>query len=145
MRNNRNGITVTSITVYIMLFFMFTTVTTIISSRFNDNLFKDRGTAINITAINKLEYNLLKSADESYDVEISKDENKTTITFSNFDKYVFDNENDIILKNGGKLVEFVTNVAVNIENKIINIDITVNKYTNKLQRNIRINIPLMES
>ena len=48
---SKRGITVTSIMVYVLLFFAFTTIATVISSRFNKNLFNDRGNAINITAI----------------------------------------------------------------------------------------------
>ena len=145
MRNNKKGITVTSITVYVILFFMFTTITTIISSRFNENLFNDRGMAINVTAINKLEYNLLKSADESFDVKLKVEDKKTTIMFSNSDEYIVDLDKHVIYKNGGKLVNFVKECSVNVENDIITFDITVNKYTNNIRRIIKINIPLIES
>lgn len=138
-KNNKRGITVTSIVVYVMLFFMFTTITITLSSRFNQNLFNDRGTAINITAMNKLEYNLLESADSSYNVVGSFDTNKTILTFSNSDRYVFDNEKHIIYKNGGKLIEFVKECKVNLIDNVIDIDVTLNKYTNELTRNIKIN------
>ena len=141
----KRGITVSSIVVYVILFFTFTTVTTIISSRFNKNLFDDRGTAINITAINKLEYNLLKSSDESYNVTTTVNGNVTTVTFSNLDVYVFDLDNNIIYKNGGKLVKFVTACSVSVADNIMQIDLTVNKYTNQLQRNIKISIPVSEA
>lgn len=139
-KNNKRGITVTSIVVYVMLFFMFTTITITLSSRFNQNLFNDRGTAINVTAMNKLEYNLLESADSSYNVVGSFDTNKTILTFSNSDKYVFDMDKHIIYKNGGKLIEFVKECKVNLIDNVIDIDITLNKYTNEVTRNIKINI-----
>ena len=145
MRNNKKGITVTSITVYVILFFMFTTITTIISSRFNENLFNDRGMAINVTAINKLEYNLLKSSDESFDVELKVEDKKTTITFSNSDKYTVDLDKHVIYKNGGKLINFVDDCTVEVKNHVMIFDITVNKYTNNIRRSIKINIPLNES
>jgi len=140
----KRGITVSSIVVYVILFFAFTTITTVISSRFNKNLFNDRGTAINITAINKLEYNLLSSSNESHNVETVVNGNKTTVTFSNGDVYVFDLDNNTIYKNGGKLVEFVIKCDVTVVDKILNLDITVNKYTNQIERNIKINIPIVE-
>lgn len=141
MRNNKKGITVTSITVYIILFFMFTTITTIISSSFNEDLFKDRGTAINITAINKLEYNLLKSADESDNIKGNVQGNKTILTFSNSDVYTFDGDKNIIYKNGGKLVGFVKDFEIKLIDNILDMDITLNKYTNEVSRNIKINCP----
>lgn len=135
---SKKGITMTSIMVYVVLFFAFTTIATMISSRINKNLFNDRGNAINITAINKLEYNLLKSANESYNVDMTAEENKQTLTFSNLDIYVFDLENNVIYKNGGKLVKFVKACEVTSQDNLINIKVTLNKYTNEVTRNIKI-------
>lgn len=135
---NKKGITMVSIMVYVLLFFAFTTIATVISSRINKNLFNDRGNAINITAINKLEYNLLKSADESYNVDMEISGNKRTLTFSNSDVYVFDKDKNVIYKNGGKLVKFVKDMTLRIQEDIINIDIVLNKYTNEVARNIKI-------
>lgn len=140
MRNGKKGLTVTSIVVYVILFFMFTSITTIISSRFNKNLFNDRGIAINTTALNKLQYNLLASANESYNVKGNVDGNKTILTFSNSDEYVFDLDKNTVYKNGGKLVNYVKAFDVRLLDDVINIDITVNKYTNELARNIKINV-----
>lgn len=135
---SKKGITMTSIMVYVVLFFAFTTIATMISSRINKNLFNDRGNAINITAINKLEYNLLKSANESYNVDMTIAGNKKTLTFSNLDVYVFDLENNVIYKNGGKLVKFVKVCEVSLNDNLINIEVTLNKYTNEVTRNIKI-------
>lgn len=139
MKNNKNGITVTSITIYIILFFMFTTVTTIISSRFNEDLFNDRGMAINVTAINKLEYNLLKSSVESYDIKIDKGETKTTLSFSNQDTYIFDLDKNCVYKNGGKLIGFLKDFELDNDSQLLNIKVILNKYTNELERTISIN------
>jgi len=143
--NNKKGITVTSIVVYVILFFMFTTITSIISSRFNENLFNDRGMAINITEFNKLEYNLLESASNSYNATYETEENITTITFSNSDEYVFDKENQIIYKNGGKLIKHVKDYTIITNEALLSIDLLLNKYTNQVERNININILIKES
>lgn len=135
---SKKGITMVSIIVYVLLFFAFTSIAIVISSRINQNLFNDRGNAINITAINKLEYNLLKSANESYNVDMVVEENKSTLTFSNSDVYVFDKDKNIIYKNGGKLVKFVKECNVALQENTIQIDIILNKYTNEIQRNIKI-------
>lgn len=147
MRNSKRGITVTSIVVYVILFFMFTTVTTIISSRFNENLFNDRGMAINVTAINKLEYNLLDSASKSKNAEIEV-ENETEnyiLKFSNSDVYEFDKNKQIIYKNGGKLVEHLKDYDIDILNyNSIKVNVTLNKYMNVQEKNIIINIETFE-
>lgn len=140
--NKKSGITVTSIVVYVILFFMFTSVTTVLSSRFNSTLFDDRGKAINVTAINKLEYNLLDSANNSYIINSSINGNKTTLAFSNSDVYVFDMDNNVIYKNGGKLVKHVKECNIVSANNLININITLNKYTNEVTRNIKIYNPM---
>lgn len=136
--SNKRGITVTSIIVYVILFFAFTTIATLISSRINKNLFNDRGNAINISSVNKLEYNFLESAINSYEVSLVSEENKDILTFSNSDEYVFDNETKIIYKNGGKLVKFVKEYDVEIENNVIEINLTLNKYTNEISRTIKL-------
>lgn len=135
---SKRGITVTSIMVYVLLFFAFTTIATVISSRFNKNLFNDRGNAINVTAINKLEYNLIDSASNSYNVDIVANGNNRTLTFSNSDVYVFDNDNNVIYKNGGKLVKFVKESKVKIQEDVIAVDLTLNKYTNEVSRSIKV-------
>ena len=135
---SKRGITVTSIMVYVLLFFAFTTIATVISSRFNKNLFNDRGNAINVTAINKLEYNLIDSASNSYNVDVVANGNNRTLTFSNSDVYVFDNDNNVIYKNGGKLVKFVKESKVKIQEDVIAIDLTLNKYTHEVSRSIKV-------
>lgn len=136
----KKGITVTSIVVYVILFFSFTTITTIISSRFNQSLFDDRGKAINITALNKLEYNLIKSANDSFNVEVTNSDDLITLNFSNTDEYIFDKQNQIIYKNRGKLVGFVKDYDISVQDNIIEITVTLNKYTNKITRTINLSI-----
>ena len=136
-KNSKKGITVTSIVVYVILFFMFTTITTVLSSKINGNLFNDRGTSINITAINKLEYNLLDSADEG-----TVNDNSTILTFSNNDEYVFDKEKHKIYKNGGELVDFLKDFDIRAIDDYLKINITLNKYTNEIEREIIVNVPV---
>lgn len=138
--SKKSGITVTSIVVYVILFFAFTTTIILISSRFNSSLFDDRGRSINITAINKLEYNLLDSANNSYSVQSSLGDGTTTLTFSNSDIYVFDLNDNIVYKNDGKLVKHLKESEISFEDNLININITLNKYTNEVNRNIKISI-----
>lgn len=142
--NKKSGITVTSIVVYVILFFVFTSTTITMSSRFNKELFNDRGNAINITAINKLETNLLNSANNSYSAQKAVNGNKVTLTFSNSDEYVFDLDSNIIYKNNGKLVKFLTGYNITAEENLLNIQVTLNKYTNQVTRTIKINVPISE-
>ena len=104
----------------------------------------DRGTAINITAINKLEYNLLKSAEESYLVTKTIDADKTSINFSNNDVYVFDLENNTIYKNGGILLKFLKECNVTAQSNTIELSLILNKYTNEVQRTIKVNVNTVE-
>lgn len=138
--NNKKGITVTSIVVYVILFFAFTTTITTISSRFNSSLFDDRGKAINVTAINKLEYNLLDSAKNSHNLVYSVNGQNVTLEFSNLDVYVFNLTDNVVYKNGGKLVKHLKAAEVTYQDNLINVDLTLNKYTNEVTRNIKISI-----
>ncbi|MDD2627603.1 MAG: hypothetical protein PHR25_03780 [Clostridia bacterium] len=140
MINKKRGLTLLSIVIYVTLFFAFSSITIMISSRTNKNLFEDRGNAINISNINKLEYNLLESSNKSNNVLIQKTPIEEKIIFSNNDEYRYNKEDRIIYKNNGKLIKNVTNFEVNGTAGYIDINLKFNKYTNITERNIKIGI-----
>ncbi len=142
MINKKSGITLTSIVMYIILFFAFSSITIIISSRMNKNLFEDRGKAINISNINKLEYNLLDSSNKSNNVIIQKTSNEEKIIFSNNDEYRYNKEDKIIYKNNGKLIKNVVSFETNETAGYIDINIILNKYTNIIERNIKVGMKI---
>lgn len=126
--NSRKGITMTSIIIYVILFFIFTVAVTIISSNFNNKLFVDRGLSIDVNSFNKLQYNLLVSGNESNKADIIDDE----LVFSNNDNYIYDADKGTIKKNGGILVSNVisySNSLVDGDNgKLLTINIKFKKY-----------------
>ena len=83
---NKKGITMTSIVVYVMLFFIFTSVAITISTNINFEALSEKGNIINNKNIQKLQFNLLNSAKSSSNVyNISG-----KVVFSNNDEYYFD-------------------------------------------------------
>ena len=141
--NKKRGITLTSIVIYIILFFLFTSFITVLSTRLNKNLFDDRGMAINVNNVNKTEYNLLKSGNESESITITDiDSNSKSVSFSNGDTYVFNNDSNSILKNGGILVKNVIYDASNMTytDNLLNVKLTFNKYLNEIERTIKISV-----
>lgn len=135
-KNNKKGVTLISLVVYISLFTVFIAFATSVSNGINERLFDARGQAINHTNLNKLEYNILSSEKESNSVELSG----KTITYSNGDVYNFDESKGAILKNGGVLCSNVESFEATIEkNDIANkisMNVTFNKYLNVLTRQV---------
>lgn len=134
--NNKKGITLTSLVIYLALFTIFTVFTMNISTSMNENLLKDRGEAINYTNLNKLKTNIDISSLNSNDVTV--EENK--ITYSNGDEYVYNGNNGTITKNGGIICSNVTSFSLSVtsENSVkkISINIGFNKYLNELNTEI---------
>lgn len=128
---NKKGITMTSIIIYVILFFIFTVAVTIISSNFNAKLFTDRGRSININSFNKLQYNILMSGEESNLADVIDGE----LVFSNNDSYTYDSVNRVIRKNGGILVSNVISYSVDITSgdngKMVIVNIKFEKYLDK--------------
>lgn len=135
---NKKGITMTSIIIYVILFFIFTVAVTIISSNFNAKLFVDRGLSIDINSFNKLQYNLLMSGKDSnlvyiIDGEISDGQlTKGELVFSNNDSYIYDSTAGVIRKNGGILVSNIISYSAIITDgdngKLLTVNIKFKKY-----------------
>lgn len=133
---NKRGITMTSIVIYVVLFFVFTSIAIAISSNMNYESLSEKGNIINNEGIQKLQFNMLNSAKKSdaiYNIN-------GKIVFSNNDEYYYDNENKKILKNDTVLISNVENfniidskefVADVSQDKSIAIDITLKKYGNE--------------
>lgn len=123
----KSGITMVSIIIYVMLFFIFTSFAILISSNMNYKTLSDKGEIYINEQNQKLQYNLVKSsANSEY---ITKINNK--IVFSNNDEYTYNTEKKEILKNGGVIASNVesfniletTNLINKPENFDYNIDI----------------------
>ncbi len=133
---SKRGITVSSLVLYVVLFFGITTFLSIVYTNMNETMFNNRGMALNYTMLNKLEYNLVESSTNSIDVVAASD----VVTFSNGDKYYYDETKDVILLNSGILCTSVSkfNPTVASENgvKKLTIEVSFNKYLATLNKTI---------
>ena len=96
----KKGITMTSVVVYVALFFVFTSIAVAISSSMNYEALNEKGNIINNKNIQKLQFNLLNSAKNS--IEVFEINGK--IVFSNNDEYYYDNQKKRIIKNDATLI-----------------------------------------
>ena len=135
----KKGITMTSLSIYVVLLFSMITLALLVSNNVNDRMFDERGLVINITNADKLQYNMLNSGNES--TSVSALENK--VAFSNGDTYSYDSEKRVIYKNETALVDNVEECVITSENNTfgktyVKMSIKFNKYLNELQRDISV-------
>lgn len=104
----KSGITMTSIMVYVALFFTFTSVAIAISSNMNYRTLSQKGEMIVNEEIQKLQFNLFYSAKRSRFVEKINDR----IVFSNNDSYIYDAEKQEIRKNETILLKGISQFEI---------------------------------
>lgn len=133
----KKGITLTALVIYVILLITTITTVTIISSNVNERMFNDKGIINNIKQINKLQFNITKSTEESNLVSVF-DENK--IGFSNGDEYFYNAESNTIFKNNRILITEVESLIIEEDNNSygikIRLEIKLKKYLNELDREI---------
>ncbi len=133
---SKRGITVSSLVLYVVLFFAITTFLSIVYSNMNDTLFNNRGMALNYTMLNKLEYNLTDSALQSVDIVLADN----TLTFSNGDKYYYDSAKKMVILNNGVLCtsvsKFEPTITTGTDTKKLTINLRFNKYMAELNKTI---------
>lgn len=121
----KSGITMVSIIIYVMLFFVFTSFAILISSNMNYKTLSDKGEIYINEQNQKLQYNLVKSSTNSE--YITKINNK--IVFSNNDEYTYNAEKKEVLKNGGVIASSVESFNIlettNLTNKPENFDYNI--------------------
>lgn len=134
----KKGITLTALVIYLVLFFGFTAFVVTITSKYNEKVFIDRGVAVNITELNKLEYNLTISKSKSS----SFSKIGANIVFDNNDIYSYDSNKKAILFNNGILISNVDacTFTVNSINKGTHlvVNITLKKYLSTINRDIEL-------
>lgn len=133
----KRGITMTSLSIYVVLLSTMITLALLVSNNINDRMFDERGMVINITNADKLQYNLLNSAKESNKLSVYRDK----LVFGNGDIYLCDRTAKVIYKNGAVLVDNLDKFTITPSNttsgtKYVKLSITLNKYLNELQRDI---------
>lgn len=149
--NKKSGLSLASMVLYVVLFFIFMTFAIAMSSNLNYKTLTEKGTILNQKDFEKLQYNLVSSANES---EYIDNIQATSISFSNGDIYTYDDTNKTILKNGGTLVRNVMNfnaqksytsllnVSETAKNNInqyldyVLVSITFEKYDQKIDKQI---------
>jgi hypothetical protein len=114
---NKSGITMVSIVIYVVIFFIFTVFAVAMSTNMNYKTLSDKGEIFINEQFEKLQYNLVKSSKSSDSV----DNILGKITFSNNDEYKYDIDKKQILKNEGVLVSNVESFNIldttNLKNK----------------------------
>lgn len=129
----KKGITVSTLIVYVVLFYLFTTFVVMISSNINNKIFLDRGKIQNQRNASKSIAYILNSSKNSSDVnEIS-----SKIVFSNNDEYMYkDNclyKNDkIVLRDLEKFEYSIADIAP--KKKSLNVTLKFKKYTQELEK-----------
>ena len=115
--NRKSGITLSSIVIYVALFFVFTVFAITMSTNMNYKAMEEKANIYVYEQFDKLQYNIISSAKESSSV----DDIYSKIVFSNNDEYSFDNDKKVILKNGGVLVKNVESFEIISENDLSDI------------------------
>lgn len=129
--NNKKGITLLSIVVYVVLFFTFTVFVSLIVTNLNIKTIQSRADIILNEQFLKLQQNIFVSSKNSN----SFDKISEKIVFSNNDEYKFDKDKKQILKNGGLLISGVEEFSfVNLT------DVEKNKYSNNINNVIKLNV-----
>lgn len=135
-KSSKKGVTLASLVIYIILFAGVTVFVSAMSNSMNEKLFDNRGEAINYSSLNKLQYNITDSSLNSYDVVVNGNE----ISYSNGDNYVYDENRNVILKNGGILCSNVNEMSVLVEGgvkiKKVTITVSFNKYLNSMTKTV---------
>lgn len=131
----KQGITLVSLVLYVILLFGFIAITLTVSGNFTSNIFEEKGLSTNLSNYDKLMYYLNKSASESNNVEIVDN----TATFSNGDVYTYDDAKHTIFLNEGILLKDVTNCTIeNYLTSSIVVNCTFTKFSSQITRSINV-------
>ena len=135
--NSKLGITVSSLVIYVILLFSFTAVALGVSGNFTSGIYNDKGLAINLSNLDKIQYYLNKSAVNSTSVEFTSN----SITFSNGNEYTYDAATRVVYYNKGILVTDVTKfIVTNNEGSLYEIQMEFTKYSVVTERIVKINV-----
>jgi hypothetical protein len=147
----KNGFTLVSLVLYVMLFFTFTVFATAVSTNLNRKVLSEKGIVMVNDSYMKLYTNLLDSAKKSTSVDIIG----SKLVFSNGDLYEYNSENKKILKNSGNLVQNAESFSVkdlasilgplnNINdidlNKCFSVNVSFKKYNETINKDIVVTV-----
>ncbi len=114
----KSGMTMVSIVIYVTIFFTLSVFVISMSTNMNTKAMSEKGEIIVNEDIQKIQYNLMKSAKQSDRIDLI--ENK--IVFSNNDEYYFDDTKKILYKNNGILSKNIQNFSMVMTDEIVGID-----------------------
>ncbi len=115
--NKKSGITLTSIVIYVSLFFVFTVFAIAMSTNMNYKAMGEKANIYVYEQFDKFQYNIITSAKNSNFV----DNIYNKVVFSNNDEYSYDKDKKVVLKNGGVLVNNVEKFEIIAEEKLTDI------------------------
>ena len=115
--NKKSGITLTSIVIYVSLFFVFTVFAIAMSTNMNYKAMGEKANIYVYEQFDKFQYNIVTSAKNSNFV----DNIYNKVVFSNNDEYSYDKDKKVVLKNGGVLVNNVEKFEIIAEEKLTDI------------------------
>lgn len=136
MKKLKKGISLTSMIIYVALFFLFTVFAIAMSNNMNYKAMDEKANIYILEQFSKLQNNMLDSSVNSTSV----DNIYGKIVFSNNDEYVYDQDKKIILKNGGVLAKNVESFNVIKTSDLSNIPSNVLTNVDDKQNNICIEI-----
>ena len=118
----------TSMVIYVALFFAFSAFAIAISSNYNYQTLNEKGNMWINEQYDKLQYNILMSAKKCDTVNVISNK----IVFSNNDEYTYDSDKKRLLKNGGIIAMDVEEFTI-----LMNSDISGgNSFYNSLDKNL---------
>lgn len=127
--NKRAGLTLSSIVIYVVLFFIFSVFAVSMSTNMNYKSMSEKGNVYIHEQFEKLQYNMITSSKKSN----SLNEIYGKIVFSNQDEYSYDASKKVVYKNEGILVDSVEEFEVIDFNEVSNIPV---KFLNNKDENI---------
>lgn len=134
---NKKGITGLSLTIYCILFFVFTAFVVTTTSGFTSQMYSKKGEAINLTQFDKLNYAMRISENESNSVFAF---GTNTVSYSNEDVYVYDSAAHVVRRNGAVYVENVSSFEAtqitDVGSNVVTVTITFNRFLQETTREI---------
>lgn len=134
--NKKSGLTLSSILIYVTLFFIFTVFAISMSTNMSYKSMEEKANIYIHEQFDKLQYNMLDSSKKSNNVE----EIFGKIVFSNDDEYVYDAKEKQILKNDSVLIDNVEEYKIITLNDLENIPDIYISNINKKSSNICLEI-----
>lgn len=136
MLGKKNGITLSSLLIYLILFTTFTIITLSVTSNLNKNIFDSRGEIENNKNLNKVIAYFVESSKSSGSVSKIGDR----VVFDNNDEYEFRESEKAIYLGNKKIVKNVHKVMFSVTNKTVYLDITFEKYSKILNKELTFSV-----